>query len=35
MHANPSQPEEVRKKYVWLAEYWNKAVGVSGILPKV
>jgi hypothetical protein len=34
-HANPGQPEEVRKKYAWLAEYWNKAVGVRNVLPRV
>jgi hypothetical protein len=23
LHLSPDQPDEIRRKYVWLAEYWN------------
>lgn len=29
------QPEDVRAKYVWLGEYWNRAVARINILPRV
>lgn len=29
------QPTEVRAKYVWLKEYWNRAVARMAILPRV
>jgi hypothetical protein len=35
LHSSPDQPEEIRQKYVWLAEYWNKVVAVRNILPRV
>jgi hypothetical protein len=34
-NSKPDQPEEVRAKYVWLGEYWNRAVAQLGILPHV
>jgi hypothetical protein len=34
-HLSPSEPEEIRQKYVWLAEYWNRVVAVRDILPRV
>jgi hypothetical protein len=30
-----NQPTEVRAKYVWLKEYWNRAVARMNILPQV
>jgi len=35
LHSNLEQPEEVRKKYAWLAEYWNTVVSRRNILPRV
>lgn len=35
LHSNLEQPEDVREKYTWLAEYWNRVVGSRGILPRV
>lgn len=34
-HSDTDQPEEIRRKYVWLGEYWNRAVGTRNILPRV
>ncbi len=35
LYSNLEQPEEVRKKYTWLAEYWNRVVSRRNILPRV
>jgi hypothetical protein len=35
VYSSPDQPEEVREKYVWLGEYWNRAVSRMNILPRV
>jgi hypothetical protein len=35
LHLSPDQPDEIRRKYVWLAEYWNRAVTKRNVLPRV
>jgi hypothetical protein len=35
LRSSPDQPEEVRRKHVWLAAYWNRVVAVRNILPRV
>jgi hypothetical protein len=35
LRSSPNQPEEVRRKYVWLAEYWNRVVSKRNVLPRV
>jgi hypothetical protein len=35
VYSSPDQPEAVREKYVWLKEYWNRAVSRMNILPRV
>jgi hypothetical protein len=35
IYSNADRPHDVREKYVWLGEYWNRAVARMGILPKV
>jgi hypothetical protein len=34
-YSGSDQPEDVRAKYVWLGEYWNRAVARKKILPRV
>jgi hypothetical protein len=35
LHTSPTQPDEIRRKYVWLAEYWNRVVSKRNVLPQV
>lgn len=35
LHLSPDQPDEIRRKYVWLAEYWNRVVSKRNVLPRV
>jgi hypothetical protein len=35
LHLSSDQPDEIRRKYAWLAEYWNRVVAVRDILPRV
>ena len=34
LYSKSDQPEDVRAKYVWLGEYWNRVVAQMNILPR-